>query len=117
MSRFTHLATTTVDVLRLEEVETRPGAWSREFVAVTVALGSRIAPAGAREMMVAEQMRVVASHVLYTEPDAGVHVQDELLETAGLNAGRRFRVTGLLPPSVPHHLKALLEEIQVATPA
>lgn len=114
MSRFTHLATTSVEVSRNDHTSIGHGVFVDTPVVMIAALAARVAPAGARELTIAERMNVKATHVLYTEPDAAVRVLDELRELAGLHAGRRFRVTGLLPPSVPHHLKALLEETQQA---
>jgi hypothetical protein len=112
VSRFSHLATVHVEILRISSTNLGRGKWQDGYVSSTPSVGARIAPAGATEMKRAEQMQVRATHVLYTEPDAAVRVLDDVLELDGPLAGRRFRVTGLLPPSVPHHLKALLEEVQ-----
>lgn len=75
----------------------------------------RLHAASARERITAEQQKTYCTHVGYARPDADIRRDDVVtgvVRADGTVDPGEYRVTARLPPSLPHHLKLALEEIQ-----
>ena len=106
----THLLNRVGDVQRnLTPLDDGEGGAADSFSSVGT-LPCRRSPAGARELAIAAQLQVKATHVLYCDPDS---VALQLGDQISLDGEAWiYRVTGFLPPSKPHHRKVLVEEMQ-----
>lgn len=114
MSRVTHLLIHRATLNRIVRVEAGPGRWTDTPTVVAAGVACRIHGVSGRDLLYAQQLQVKASHIAYFEPDQSVVVQDDLVPTTAPGfVGKTFRVTALVPPSIDHHLKALLEEVQL----
>ena len=112
MSRVTHLLIHEGTLVRIVRTESGPGRWA-DVPTPIASVACRIHGVTGKDALFAQQLQVKASHVAYFEPDQSVVVQDELHPTIAPGfEGKVFRVTALAPPSIDHHLKAYLEEVQ-----
>lgn len=113
----THLLLDTANLLRRTETSAGHGRWLHNEVALYSDIGFRVFPAGAREQSMSEQMRAAVTHTGFVEPDQDV-AKDDLLQVTSssgvaISDGPQYRVIAVLPPSVPHHQKLLLEKVQI----
>lgn len=113
MSRVTHLLVHRGTLTRTTRTEAGPGRWTEAPATVGANVACRVHGVSGRDLLYAQQLQTKASHVGYFEPDQSVVVDDDVLVTSGPGfVGKTFRVTALVPPSLDHHLKVLLEEVQ-----
>jgi hypothetical protein len=117
MSRVSHLLIHAIALERKAPESQGRGVFTDNYQPLASVQG-RVMAASGRELLQAQQLRVEGAFVAYFESDLDVRLDDAFDGPAGSQfAGRRFRVTATLPPSVAHHLKVLCEEIQTARAA
>jgi hypothetical protein len=106
----THLLNRIGDVRRnVTPADDGDGGTIAAFTSVG-SLPCRRSPAGARELAIAAQLQVKATHVLYCDPDTlAVQLDDEIVLDG---EAWIYAVRGFVPPSLPHHRKILVEELQ-----
>lgn len=113
MSRVTHLLVHRATINRIVRVQAGPGRWTESPSPIGTGVACRVHGVSGRDLLYAQQLQVKASHVGYFEPDQSLVVQDDVVPTTAPGfVGKTFRVTAIVPPSIDHHLKALLEETQ-----
>jgi hypothetical protein len=97
-----------VTLLRKDPVETSPGRWSDNYQPHLTEVPFRIWGMSDRELWTAAQEKTYVTHVAYGLPGLDIR-RDDLVDTVD---GKRYRVRAVRPPSLPHHVKIMLEEIQ-----
>jgi len=115
MSRVTHLLIHTVDIQRIMRVSQGRGVFTDVPTTVLYGVAFRVAGASSTEKTKAEQLKTYASHVGYGEPDLDIQRGDvvvNVIREDGTMDPSNYRVTGEVPPSIRHHTKVLMEEIQ-----
>jgi hypothetical protein len=106
-----HLLIHRCDLKRVVPVDIGNQRFRDDLVAYKTNVACRISSASVGERKSGEQNKSTASHVGYFLPGEDVH-RDARVVVDGIV----YRCIGRLPPSKPHHLKVLLEELQL-TPA
>lgn len=117
MGRISHLLVDRVTVSRLAEVAKGSGRFTKELTDIATDVPFRIAPASAREVRDGEQMRSYVMYNGYCEAALDLFKDDVITVTKRSGVaivGPRYRVVARLAPSLPQHLKVLLERIQRA---
>ena len=105
----THLLNRTATLRRATRVSDGKGGWRTSPVPwpLIATIPFRVQAASGNERYIAAQQQTKVSHIGYADPGT-LFVRDDQIEIDGVT----YRVTGLLPPSVPgHHQKVQLEQI------
>lgn len=114
-STITHLLTDVATVTRLLEINRGSGRWEKNTVPVSTGIAFRVFTASANDIALAQQLRMNMTHTGYCEPDQEVAKDDiiVLTEKDGEAIDPQYmRVTGILDPSLRHHRKLALEQVQ-----
>lgn len=112
MSRVTHLLIHRATLLRKNPADAGGGIFPDNPQPVKP-LRTRVWAANGTELLRAQQLQVEASHVAYFEPQEDVRLDDRLeLGPENANAAGTYRLTAVLPPSLPHHQKLLCERVR-----
>lgn len=118
MSEITHLLVDRVNVLRLTEEDRGHGRWLKDYVPFLTDLPFRISPLSARELRLTEQMKIYADSAGYCED--GVDLDNDDVIVVISRSGQaptqevRYRIMSRMPPSLPKHLKVVMQTIQKA---
>lgn len=111
-----HLLVDTVTVQRLLEINRGSGRWEMSPVDKYVGINFRVFTAGANEIALGQQLKMKVTHTGYCEPDQDIAKDDEivLLTKSGMTVeAQRFKVLGVVDPSLQHHRKLLMEQLLV----
>jgi len=103
----THLLIHTVSTYRNAQHEVSAGRWEKEPTLHLSNIAFRVAGASGAERQTAQQLKTYATHAGYGEPDIDIK-RDDIVVKDGVS----YRVVALVLPSIAHHTKVLLEEIQ-----
>lgn len=104
----THLLNRRALWQRNRPVSVGPGRVQANLQTVNAALPCRIQIGGFGEASLGADWRTVATHTIYTDPDAAL-VRDDLLTESSVT----YKILAKMPPSKPgHHLKWAAREQQ-----
>lgn len=111
----THLLIHTGTIQRVTPVDQGHGRWLETPVDLYTNTRCRVQVASTRERLIAKQEQTLAKHVGYFEPGTDIKRGDMLVNVTredGTLDPVNYRVTGLHHPSIAHHVKVELEEVQ-----
>lgn len=112
MSQITHLLVDTCNLQRKVPVSLGGGRFREDYTTFATPAVRISSSRGGSERTPAEQQVTYAYFVGYFEPDQDVKRDDKLIVLSGTHEGRMFRVMGTTDPSLVHHRRVTLEEIQ-----
>lgn len=99
----THLLNTDGVLLRDNPTNVN-GQFPENFVPISTPSMRRPYAPSAREVELASRMETQLTHITYVEPDLDIQRGDRLE-----CEGQTYMVTAILPPSIPHHQKVMLD--------
>jgi hypothetical protein len=115
-----HLLTDVGNVTRLDEISKGSGRFEKAWATIASSIRWRVWTASAKEMALAQQLRMQCTHIGYTEPDQDV-AKDDVIELTIKDGNpidtQYFRVQGVQDPSLVHHRKLILERITIGKEA
>lgn len=98
-----------VTISREQEINKGKGRWQDNLVTLAIVRG-RVWTGSGTESIIGQERKTYTGTIGYFEPTQDINVQDYVNYN-----GVDYRVTAILDPSIPHHRKVALEQIQIAS--
>jgi hypothetical protein len=115
-----HLLIHLADVQRKDAVDLGHGQYRDDMVTYLAAIKFRLSARSQSEKKQAKQRVAEGTHMGHALPGTDIRVHDVITNVVredGSIDTKRYRVTGVHVPSIQHHLRLTLEEIQVGANA